>query len=302
MRERRYPTDMTDAEWRLVEPLLPPQACTTPTGGRPEKYDRRDVIDAIRYVVDNGIKWRALPIDFGVPWRTLFAYFQRWAAAGVVGRIRDQLHQQVREREGKNPRSVTVILDSQSVKGAETVSAATRGYDAGKKINGRKRHLAVDTRGLTVAVMVTPADIHDAPAARDFLFRLRLAHPEIVLAWADSAYGGQLIDFSRAFLGLTLKTVTRPKGQKGFQVLPKRWVMERAISWIMRARRNVRDYERLPQHSEAHLAWTSITLMTRRLTRPLKKRSAPAPSLPAPPAPMRIRAFPRGIRLAPAAL
>ncbi|GGZ44694.1 DDE transposase [Streptomyces poonensis] len=300
MRERRYPTDMSDAEWRLIEPLLPPPACTLPTGGRPEKYDRRDVVDAIRYLVDNGIKWRAVPADFGIPWRSLYAYFQRWAAAGVVAHLRDQLHQQVREREGKNPRTVTVILDSQSVKGAETVGAATRGYDAGKKINGRKRHLAVDTRGLPLAVMVTPASLHDGPAAHDFLFRLRLAHPEITLAWADSAYGGQLVDWAHTFLGLTLRTVARPKGQKGFQVLPKRWVVERSISWIMRARRNCRDYERLPQHSEAHLAWTTITLMTRRLTKPVKKRPAPTTSQPARPAPVRIRARTRGIRLAPA--
>ncbi|GAA4090866.1 IS5 family transposase [Streptomyces shaanxiensis] len=233
MRDRCYPTDMTDAEWELIEPLLPPPACTQPSGGRPEKYDRRTVIDAIRYLVDNGIKWRAVPTDFGIPWRSLYAYFQRWAAAGVVAHIRDQLHQQVRVRESKNPRTVTVILDAQSVKGAETVGAATRGYDAGKKINGRKRHLAVDTRGLPMFVMVTTAGINDGPLGRDMLLRLRLAHPEVTLAWAASAYL-PLVDWANTFLGLTLQTVSRPRGQKGFVVLPKRWVVERAISWIMR--------------------------------------------------------------------
>ncbi|MDT0485247.1 IS5 family transposase [Streptomyces doebereineriae] len=293
---------MTDAEWELIEPLLPPPACTQPSGGRPEKYDRRTVIDAIRYLVDNGIKWRALPTDFGIPWRSLYAYFQRWAAAGLVTHIRDQLHQQVRVRESKNPRTVTVILDAQSVKGAETVGAATRGYDAGKKINGRKRHLAVDTRGLPMFVMVTTAGINDGPLGRDMLLRLRLAHPEVTLAWADSAYL-PLVDWANTFLGITLQTVSRPRGQKGFVVLPKRWVVERAISWIMRARRNVRDYERLPQHSEAHISWTLITLMTRRLTKSLRKQStAPPAAAPEMPRPVRIRASSDAIRLAPAPL
>jgi transposase len=292
---------MTDGEWSLIEPLLPVPACKTPTGGRPEAHPRREIVDAIRYVVDNGIKWRSMPADFP-PWRTVFGFFQRWAAAGVVAHIRDHLHQQVRIREGKNPRSVAVILDSQSVKGAETVGAATRGYDAGKKINGRKRHLAVDTRGLPVMVMVTPASLHDGPTARDMLFRLRLTHPEITVAWADSAYAGQLVGWSRSFLHLTLKTVPRPRKQSGFVVLPKRWIVERSISWIMRARRNARDYERLPQHSEAHITWTVITLMTRRLTRGKTVRPEPRHSVPppAPPPRVRVRANPHRIRLAPA--
>lgn len=302
MRDRCYPTDMTDAEWELIEPMLPSPACTQPSDGRPEKYDRRTVIDAIRYLVDNGIKWRAVPTDFDVPWRSLYAYFQRWAAAGVVAHIRDQFHQQVQVRESKDPRTVTVTLDSQSVKGAETVGAAPRGYDAGKKINGRKRHLAVDTRGLPMFVMVTTASINDGPLGRDMLLRLRLAHPEVTLAWADSAYL-PLVGWANTFLGLTLQTVARPRGQKGFVLLPKRWGVERAISWIMRARRNVRDYERLPQRSEAHISWTLITLMTRRLTNPAKKRAiAPPAATPPEPRPVRIRAGSDAIRLAPAPL
>ncbi|MFE6946430.1 IS5 family transposase [Streptomyces chartreusis] len=241
----------------------------------------------------------AVPADFGTPWRSLYAYFQRWAAAGVVTHIRVQLHQQVREREGRNPRSVTVMVDSQSVKGSETVGSDSRGYGAGKRIKGHKRHIAVDMNGLPMFVMVTTAGIGDGPLGRDLLFRLRLAHPEVTLAWADSAYSG-LIDWADLVLGLTLQTVSRPKGRKGLVVLPKRWVVERAISWIMRARRNVRDYERLPQRSEAHISWTLISLMTRRLTKPIRKRSASPSSAPeATHRSVRIRASSGRIRQAP---
>ncbi|MEV0281283.1 transposase [Streptomyces sp. NPDC050610] len=224
--------------------------------------------DAIRYVNDNGITWRSVPIDFGVPWRTVFGFFQRGRARGDLARMHACPYELVWLHGGINPRTVAVILDSQSVKGAETVGSASRGFDAGMVINGRKRHMGVDMRGMPVAVMVTPVSQHDSLAARDLLFRLKITHPEITVAWADSAYGGTLITWADTVLGLTLKTVPRRKGQKGFAVLGKRCRVERAISWIMRARRNVRDYERLISHSEAHLAWTTITLMVRRLTRP----------------------------------
>jgi len=142
VRARRYPTDTTDAEWALIAPLLPAPACTTARGGRPEQHPRREIVDAIRYLVDNGCKWRALPADFP-PYQTVYGFYRRWAAAGVITAIRDKLRQTVREHLGRCPNPVTIIIDSQSVKAAETVSAGTRGYDGGKKINGRKRHVAV---------------------------------------------------------------------------------------------------------------------------------------------------------------
>ncbi|WP_063792577.1 IS5 family transposase [Streptomyces atriruber] len=307
-RPRHYPSDTTDAEWAILEPLLPPPACIQPWGGRPEKQPRRNIVDAIRYVNDNGCKWRSVPVDFGVPWRTVFGFFQRWRDSGVLARIHAELHQRVRLHDGINPR-VAVILDSQSVKGAETVGADTRGFDAGKKINGCKRHLAVAMRGLPLKVMVAPATNRDDHPARDLLFRLRLAHPEVSVTWADSAYGGELVPWARSFLGITLHTVPRRKGQDGFAVLAKWWRVERAISWILRARRNVRDYERLISHSEAHLAWTMITLMVRRLTRPPRPpRTTSHPvertDRAAKPPPIRIRMSPQPhtIRVAPTAL
>ncbi|WP_307781644.1 MULTISPECIES: IS5 family transposase [unclassified Streptomyces] len=266
MRQRRYPSDMTDDEWALIEPLLPPPACDTARGGRPEKHPRREIVDAIRYVVDTGCKWRALPTDFP-PWRTVWGFMARWAAAGVIGQIRDALAQRIRRDMGRGPRAVATIIDSQSVKAASTVGKDSRGYDAGKKINGRKRHLVVDTKGLPLMVMVTPADLHDSAAAKEVLFRLRLTHPEITLVWADSAYAGKLVTWAKRYLNLTIKTVSRPKNTSGWVLLPRRWVVERSLAWMMNARRHARDYERLIQHSETLITWAAITVMTRRLAR-----------------------------------
>lgn len=151
------------------------------------------------------------------------------------------------------------------MKAAETVSKDTRGYDAAKAVNGRKRHLAVDTKGPLVDVLVTPADTTDRDAARLLLARLRVAHPEITLIWADSGYSGELEKWAKDELGLTMCISRRPPGARGFVLVPRRWVVERSLSWIMRARRLVRDYERLPQHSEAEISFSAITLMARRL-------------------------------------
>ncbi|MEV8017438.1 transposase [Streptomyces sp. NPDC086554] len=168
-----------------------------------------------------------------------------------------------------------MIIDAQSVKGAETVSSATRGYDKRKDINGRKRHLIVDQDGLFVDLLVTPADVQERAAAHILLTRLHAAHPEIVLVWADNAYGGvEFTAWAQNTLGITIKVVPRPDDAKGFILLPKRWVVERSNSWTMRARRNTRDYERLMSHSEAHIQWAFITLMTRRLARQHRRSAA----------------------------
>lgn len=166
---------------------------------------------------------------------------------------------------GRCANPVTLIIDSQSVKAAETVGAATRGYDGGKKINGRKGHVAVDTKGLVALVLVTSADVPDRDAAKDLLARLKLTHPEIVQVWADSGYAGQLVDWARDKLGINLRISKKPPGHTGFKVLPRRWIVERSLSWTTQARRNVRDYERLPEVSEALITWAAIRLMTLRL-------------------------------------
>lgn len=209
------------------------------------------MVDSIRYITDNGTKWRALPADFGIPWRTVFGYFAHWAKAGVLKKILDQLRRRIRLNSDRCPWPVRVIIDAQSVKGAETVSNATRGWDQGKLINSRKRHLIVDQDGLFVDLLVTPADVQERAAARILLTRLHAAHPEIVLVWADNGYSGaDFAAWAQTALGITIKVVPRPDNAKGFVLLPKRWVVERSNSWTMRARRNARDYERLMSHAE----------------------------------------------------
>lgn len=264
MTRKTYPSDMTDAEWVLIEPLLPVPACRTARGGRPEKHPRREIVDAIRYIVDNGCKWRAMPHDLP-PWRTVYGFFRRWANSGVIGRIRDQLREQIRIRMGRCPNPVTAVIDSQSVKAAETAAKDTRGWDNAKKVNGRKRHLVVDTKGLPIIVLVTGADIQDRDAAKEVLVRLKLMHPELVQVWADGAYAGELVTWANNALGIALRISKRPKDAQGFVPLKKRWVVERSLSWIMRARRNTRDVERLIQHSEAHITWALIRVMAKRL-------------------------------------
>jgi len=267
MRRRCYPSDMSNKEWRLIEPVLPAPACETPKGGRPEKWPRRHVVDAIRYLVDSGCKWRSLPADFP-PWRTVYGFFVKWTAAGTVAHLREDLRRKVRLASGTAPNAVALVIDSQSVKAASTVTSTSRGYDGAKKINGRKRHIVVDTRGLPLMVMVTKADVNDREIALELLFRLRIMHPEITIVWADSGYAGKdFTAFVKSLLGITIKTVKRPKDSSGFVILPRRWVVERTFAWIMHARRHVRDYERLPQHSEALITWAAITVMTRRLAR-----------------------------------
>lgn len=271
-RRTGYPTDLSDAQWQLIEPLLPAPACTQPTGGRPESNDRRDVINAILYVVDNGIKWRAMPIEYP-PWSSVYKHFARWAEDGTVLHLCHALSRMIRQSAGRCPRPVTGIIDSQSVKAAETVGRASRGYDAGKKINGRKRHVLVDMFGLPIAVLVTPADIRDGDAAQVLLVDCRTDNPQLAMIWGDSAYGGDLIEWAEDELRITVKTVRPPPDQVGFKVHPRRWRVERSLSWITQRRRNARDYERRADYSAAHILWAFVLVMSRRLTRPRRRRT-----------------------------
>jgi len=266
-RPRRYPSDTADAEWALLAPLLPVPACQTTAGGRPETHCRRTVVDAIRYVVHNGCVWRALPADFP-PWRTVYGLYQRWNATGATVALHDALRAAAREAAGRAAEPTAAVIDSQSVRAAATVPQASRGWDNAKKVNGRKRHIAVDTTGLLLEVLVTPASTQDRDAARPLLFNLRRARRRIRLAWADGGYTGKLQPWAATYLNITVEIVKRPPDQHTFQILPRRWVVERTLAWITSYRRCARDYERLPAHHEAAVYWAMITLMTRRLARP----------------------------------
>ena len=264
----RYPSDMSEAEWAVCEPLLPAPAWKQGKGGRPASRCMRDIVDAIRYLTHNGPVWRALPADFP-PAGTVYWWADKWQADGSAERMHDYLRDRVRAAAGRASAPTAAIIDSQSVKGSEMIGRARRGYDAGKKVNGTKRHLAVDTIGLLLTVLVTAASVQDRDAARPLLWNLRRAFPSVRLAWADGGYAGKLVTWAACKLKpkLTLEIVRRPDDLHTFQVLPRRWVVERTLAWITRHRRTVRDYERLRAHHETYVYWAMIIVMTRRLAR-----------------------------------
>jgi transposase len=264
-RPRRYPSDTDDDEWALLAPYVPVGGPTA-QGGRPPQYPRRDIVDAIRYLDRTSCQWRALPADFP-PWDTVYHYFRAWTRDGTLTRMHDGLRMQVRQALGREADPTAAAADSQSVRAAETVGKTSRGYDAGKKINGRKRHIVVDTCGLLLVVLVTGAGVQDRDAARLLLWALRSCFPTVRLLWADGGYSGQLVTWAATTLGLTVDIVRKLAGQVGFQVLPRRWVVERTFAWINRCRRTVRDYERLPAHHAAMVQWAMVIIMTRRLAR-----------------------------------
>lgn len=265
-RVRRYPSDTTDAQWAVIDPLLPDPAWLVGKGGRPEAHCRRAIVDAIFYLVDNGIKWRALPVDFP-PWSTVYKFFAGWEADGITQLLVDMLRDRIRLSEGRNAAPSAAIVDSQSVKAGENVWRTSRGYDAGKKINGRKRHLAVDTNGLLLAVIVTIAGIQDRDAGLRLLAQVREAFSTVTLVWADAGYAGRLVTFAAQVLAITVRVVRRADDQIGFQLLHRRWVVERTLAWISKYRRCVRDYERRLDTSEAMVHLAMIMTMSRRLAR-----------------------------------
>lgn len=258
--KKRYPSDLTDAQWALVQPLLSPAK----PGGRPEKHSRRELVDAILYVVRTGCAWRQLPGDLP-PWETVYWHFARWRDDDTLDALHDALRSAVRQAEGRQAEPSAAIIDSQSVKGADTVGAATRGYDAGKKVSGRKRHIVVDTIGLLLVVVVTAASIQDRDGARPALAALHGAFPALGLIWADGGYAGRLVQWAMAAFRIAVEVVRKPAGQRGFEVLPRRWVVERTLAWITKCRRLDRDYERLPETHAAMVKWSMVGLMTRRL-------------------------------------
>lgn len=265
-RRPRYPSDMTDAEWAVVRDAMPVPAWLEGRGGQPEGYCHRQLVDAVRYLVAGGIAWRAVPADFPA-WDRVYAFFRRWRDKGLVAEFHDRLRDRVREAAGRDPEPTAGIIDAQSVKGAASVPAASRGFDGGKKVNGRKRHIVVDTVGLLLAVMVTAASVTDREAGRTLLERLRERHWRISLVWADGGYTGRLVDLARDVLRIALTVVRRTDDAAGFVVLPKRWLVERTFAWLMHSRRLVRDYETRTDTSEAMIRWSMSMVMSRRLAR-----------------------------------
>jgi transposase len=261
---RCYPSQITDAMWAVLKPLLPVRDLRR--GGRPRVYGDRPVLDAIFYVLRSGCQWRMIPHDL-VPWWTAYRWYRTWAADGTWDTVHDQLRALARIAAGRDPAPSAGVLDAQSVKSSEGGQA--RGVDMGKKITGRKRHLITDTLGLVLVVAVTAASVQDRPGGKAVLARLAARFPSMALVWADGGYANSiddgLVGWANDKLGLLLQIVRRADDVKGFRVLPRRWVVERTFGWLVRNRRLARDYERLTDCSEAMIKIAMIRLMAARL-------------------------------------
>jgi transposase len=255
---------MTEAEWQVIRAVLPVPAWLEGRGGRPEGFCHRQMIDAVRYVADNGVKWANLPADFPPYWR-VHAFARRWQVTGLLAELHDRLRDKVRQKEGRTVDPTAAIVDSQSVRAAANIPRSTSGWDGGKKVGGRKRHLVVDCLGMVLAVAVTAASVQDRDAAVPLLERLRKTYFSIRLVWADGGYAGRLVDWAAEKRQLTLDIVKRTDDTTGFVVLPRRWVVERTLSWLMLSRRLARDYETLPAMHEAMVLWSMTMLMSGRL-------------------------------------
>jgi transposase len=257
----RYASDLTDHEWALIAPFMPPPRPI----GRPRKTDLREVMNAILYIGSTGCQWAMLPKDFP-PYSTVQRYFYDWRDSGLLKTMRFTLAMETRELEGREAQPTAGVIDSQTVKTTE--SGGVRSYDAGKKVNGRKRHILVDTTGLLFGAVVHAAGVQDRDGAPDVLASIRKSCPWLRHIFADGGYAGPKLRCALDKIGKwTLQIVKRSDAAQGFEVIPRRWVVERTFAWLGRCRRLAKDWEKSIPSAEAWIDIAHIRLTTRRLAR-----------------------------------
>lgn len=256
--KRKYPSDLTDSQWNHIKDLFPAPCAT----GRPRKVELREVVNALLYLLLTGCQWRFLPHDYP-HWRTVYGYFKAWQSAGTWFRVHETLRSQVRLKAGKHKHPTAASADSQSVK--TTAVPSSRGFDAGKKIQGRKRHILVDTLGLMIALCVTTACVQDRDGIKQLLRAFGVHRKKLRKIWVDGGYRGQVLEWVKKRFRYCLEVVLRSDDKRGFVLLPKRWVVERTFAWLNNHRRLSKDYERFTNTSETMIQLAMIRLMLRRL-------------------------------------
>ena len=264
---RPYPTDLSDVRWALIEPVLSAWRAERAAAGlglAPPVHDLREIVNAILYVNRAGCAWHLLPHDFP-PYKTVSGYYAKWEKDGTTRAIHDLLLARVRERAGRAAEPSAAVIDAQSVQTSCNVPESSQGIDAGKKIKGRKRHVATDTLGLLLVVLVTAASVQDTPGGRAVVTELAARHCGVTKSWVDAGYQRSVAETGAA-AGIDVQVVAKAEGQKGFAPLPNRWAIERTFGWLMLHRRLARDYETLPERSITMIHWSMTDNLSRRLT------------------------------------
>jgi putative transposase len=251
---KRYQTDLTDSQWQVIKNIE--------DDTRKRKHDLRELWNALLYIAKSGCQWRMMPINFP-KWQLVYYYFRKWESYGIIEDVHDRIHEKVRVENGKEPSPSLGLMDSQSVKTSSMT--LEKGYDGNKKVNGRKRHIITDTLGFLMAIVIHDANINDREGAKLLLKNVQHKYPRLKKIMVDQGYTGELIEWTMKVFGWVLEVVVKVAGLSGFNVLPKRWVVERTFGWFNFQRRLSKDYELLPCCSEAMIRLSMIRIMLNKI-------------------------------------